>query len=75
VNYIFYLKKTHKLVSITFFSGFLHIVLSYFLIKENGPIGAAQATTISFFVTFILVWILSSKLYSMPWSLKRVKIK
>ncbi len=73
VNYIFYLKKTYRLVTITFFGGFLHVVLSYFLIQENGAIGAAQATTISFFVTFILVWMLSSKLYSMPWGIGIIK--
>lgn len=69
VNYIFYLKKTHRLVSITFLSGLLHTALSYFLIKKNGALGSAQATTISFFVTFVLVWLLSAKLYPMPWNL------
>ena len=49
------------------------MALSYFFIKENGSIGAAQATTISFFITFILVWLLSSKLYPMPWGLGILK--
>ncbi len=70
VNYVFYMKKTFPLAIVTFTSGLIHAILSYFLIKQNGAIGAAQATTISTFVTFIGVWILSNKVYKMPWILK-----
>lgn len=66
-NYIFYVKKTYILSWITFFSAILNIFLNYFLIKINGAIGAAQATTITFFISFILAWILSAKVYKMPW--------
>jgi O-antigen/teichoic acid export membrane protein len=69
VNYIFYVKKTYTLSLITFSSGLFHVLLSYIFIKINGPIGAAQATTLSFFLMFILAWIYSSKVYSMPWRL------
>jgi O-antigen/teichoic acid export membrane protein len=71
VNYIFYTKKTSGLSSITFITGLLHVGISYYLINQNGMIGAAQATTISFFITFILVWGLSAKIHSMPWLLLR----
>ena len=67
VNYIFYVKKTYILAWITFFSAGINIVLNYFFIKANGAIGAAQATTITFFVQFVMVWILSAKVYKMPW--------
>jgi len=67
VNYIFYVKKTYILAWVTFFSAGINIVLNYFFIKANGAIGAAQATTITFFVQFIIVWILSAKVYKMPW--------
>ncbi|OQX60237.1 MAG: hypothetical protein B5M52_00730 [Helicobacteraceae bacterium 4484_230] len=70
VNYIFYLKKTYILAAVTFFSGLLHVVISYMLIHSNGEIGASQATTISFFIMFVMVWILSARLYKMPWGLK-----
>lgn len=69
VNYIFYLEKTQWLVPITLLGGLFHVALSYVLINKNGAIGAAQATTISFFITFLFVWVLSSKLYPMPWAL------
>ncbi|PKP58699.1 polysaccharide biosynthesis protein [Candidatus Atribacteria bacterium HGW-Atribacteria-1] len=67
VNYIFYVKKTYLLAWVTFTSAGVNIVLNYFFIKANGAIGAAQATTITFFVQFIMVWILSAKVYEMPW--------
>lgn len=70
VNYIFYVKKTYALSAITFLTGLVHVLISYVFIKTNGAIGAAQATTISFFIMFVLVWILSAKLYNMPWTLK-----
>lgn len=73
VSYIFYVKKTYILAWVTFFSAGMNIVLNYFFIKANGAIGAAQATTITFFIKFILVWILSSKVYKMPWGLNLLK--
>lgn len=66
-NQIFYVKATHLLAAVTFISSIIHVILSYSLIKLNGAIGSAQATAISFFIMFIMVWILSSKVYPMPW--------
>lgn len=66
-HYIFYVKKTYVLAWITFFCACVNIILNYFLIKANGAIGAAQATTISFFLMFFMVWTLSVKVYPMPW--------
>ncbi|GAG28587.1 unnamed protein product, partial [marine sediment metagenome] len=73
VNYIFYVKKTYILAWVTFTSAGVNIVLNYFFIKANGAIGAAQATTITFFVQFIMVWVLSAKVYKMPWKLDITK--
>lgn len=70
VNYIFYEKKTYMLALATFISGVLHVILSYTFIHAYGIVGAAYATTLSFFIMFIIVWILSAKIYSMPWNLK-----
>jgi O-antigen/teichoic acid export membrane protein len=71
VNYIFYVKKTYVLAWITFLSAGINIVLNFFFIKANGAIGAAQATTVTFLISFILTWILSAKVYNMPWLLRR----
>ena len=67
VNYILYMKQTAFLSYVTFSVSLLHVALSYILIKYNGALGAAQATTITSFITFISVWILSAKIYKMPW--------
>lgn len=69
VNYIFYAEKTHYLAMATFSMTIMNIVLNYFFIKINGAVGAAQATTITSFCTFLLVWYLSSKVYKMPWNI------
>lgn len=69
VNYIFYAQKTKLLASVTFFTAIINIVLNYIFIKAFGPIGAAQATTLTFLLKFIIVWYLSSKVQKMPWNL------
>ena len=69
VNYIYYTKKTYVISIVTFSMSIIHVALSYSLIHIYGVIGAAYATIISFFITFIWVWIASNKVYSMPWKL------
>lgn len=69
VNYIFYAEKTHYLAIATISTAILNILLNYIFIKHKGAIGAAQATTLSVFINFILVWIISAKLYKMPWNI------
>ena len=70
VNYIFFLKKTYYLTLITFTSAFINIILNYIFISWFGTVGAAIATSITSFITFLSVWILSSKIYPMPWFLR-----
>lgn len=70
-NYVFYAQKTKYLSWITLIGSFLNIGLNYILIKKNGAIGAAQATTIIYTVKFILTWIYSSSVYRMPWRLRK----
>lgn len=74
-NYIFYVQKTYILAWITFFSACLNVGFNYLFISLNGAIGAAQATTLTFFTTFIFTWILSAKVYKMPWGLKMLIAK
>lgn len=71
-NYIFYVKKTHILAYVTFSTSVLHVGLLYLFINEDGIIGAAQASLISFIITFIVTWILASKVYEMPWKVWKV---
>ena len=67
VNYLYYIKKTVYLGYLTLICGLIHVILSFTLIKLYGLIGAAQASLISFSLMFFAVWILSAKLYPMPW--------
>ncbi|UOR11321.1 flippase [Halobacillus amylolyticus] len=66
---IFYEKKTHLLSIVTFTTALLNIIFNYIFIKINGAIGAAQATTLAFFVSFILTWFLASRVHFMPWNI------
>jgi O-antigen/teichoic acid export membrane protein len=70
VNYIFYAYKTYMLAWITFLGGLLNVIITFILTKINGIVGAAQAYAITLFITFILVWLLSAKVYKMPWRLR-----
>jgi len=68
--YIFYVEKTHILSILTFVTALLNTIFNYILIGIYGAIGAAVATTLSYFCLFVLVWIWASQIYKMPWSLK-----
>lgn len=72
-NYIFYAGATHLLAWVTFATALINIVLNYVLIRRNGAIGAAQASAIAFLMSFLLTWMLSARVYPMPWNLRRAK--
>lgn len=73
VNYIFYMRKTYILAWVTFSTALVSIVINYFAIKYLGAIGAAYTYALVSFITFLLVWVLSSKVYPMPWNLRKTK--
>lgn len=66
-NYLMFERRTGILSIITFFTALVNIFISYYLIKENGMIGAAQGTMIAFLISFILTWMCAQKLKPMPW--------
>jgi len=70
VNYLLYIKKTMLISMVSLGTALLNIVLNYFMITYFGPIGAAQASTLSYFVQFIFIWIFAARMYNMPWRLK-----
>ncbi|PLR67930.1 lipopolysaccharide biosynthesis protein [Bacillus sp. UMB0893] len=74
-NYIFYVGKTHYLATVTFLTAIINLVLSYFFIKIWGAVGAAQATAISYLISFILTWYIANKVYKMPWLLSKNKFR
>lgn len=74
-NLIFYLKKTKVFFYLSFINIIINLSLNYFLIPIFGPIGAAYATFISFFVFFVTIAIYGNKVYPLPWLSTFVKIK
>jgi len=72
-NYIFYVKKTKYLSYVTISSGAINVVLLLLLIPHYGISGAAYAFMIANLIRFVGTWILSAKLYDMPWSLFKIK--
>lgn len=61
-------KKTKVIMYITFFSAIINIVLNFILIPRIGVFGAAWATVISFFMVFVLSYILAKKYYFVPYN-------
>jgi len=67
VNYIFFIQKTYIIGFITIIIALLNIILDYFTIKHFGSIGSAYGCAAAFFIQFVLIWIVSAKMYKMPW--------
>ena len=66
-NYIFFSKKTKFLSVATILSGLINVALMLVLIEYNGLVGVAQAYAIGQFLRFSSTWLLSARVYSMPW--------
>jgi len=66
-KYITYSKKTYLITLSTVMTAVVAVVANYFLIKENGAIGAAQATFVALITNFVLTWVMAMKLYPLPW--------
>ncbi|HXI13974.1 MAG TPA: oligosaccharide flippase family protein [Thermoanaerobaculia bacterium] len=61
VNQIFYMNRTDLLAVITVISGVVNLCLNYLLISRNGAVGAAQATAATFFLSYVLTYLLSRR--------------
>jgi O-antigen/teichoic acid export membrane protein len=66
-NYITYAEKTYILAAITISVGLLKIPITYFAIISFGAVGASISYFITFFIFFASTWILSARVYKMPW--------
>lgn len=69
-NYIIYSEKTYYQAVVTFVVGLFSIPANYFLITFVGFTGAAIAFCCSYFLLFIFTWMLSNRVYKMPWGLR-----
>jgi len=68
--YLFYCKRTVLVAFSTFSSAVIHIIATYYLIKINGAIGAAQGGVISTLTLICMTWYFSNRIYKMPWGLQ-----
>lgn len=67
VGYLFYTGRTGVLSWLTAAAAVTNIGFNIWLVPRYGAIGAAQATTAAFFVSFVLTWIVAARSYPMPW--------
>jgi len=65
--YIFFVKKSSMLAIVTFLFSTLQVALSYYLVSSIGPLGAAYSSFVISLLNCVVVMILSSKVYPMPW--------
>ncbi len=66
--YVIYTKKTKMAAFRTdFVAALVKIPLTYFLILYIGPIGAAIATFVAYFITALSAWHINNKAFHMPW--------
>lgn len=63
VKYLFFLKRTQLLASITFIGALSNLALNYFLIREFSVMGVAYATAISWGLILIVTFMVSKKYF------------
>jgi O-antigen/teichoic acid export membrane protein len=67
INFVIYSEKTHLLSIITVTTLLLSFIISYQFISNFGLIGASYSFMLSNFILFTLVFMLSRKVYYLPW--------
>ena len=71
--FIAFAEKTRYLPCITATTLLMNIALNYILILQNGAVGAAQATTITYGIKLVLTWAITAKVYPLPWKSLEIK--
>jgi O-antigen/teichoic acid export membrane protein len=66
-NYVFFAANTASLATITITCGLTNVCLTYFLVRSNGAVGAAQSFMISQMLLFLATWMLAQRSRPMPW--------
>lgn len=67
INFVIYSEKTHLLSIITVTTLLLSFIISYQFILNFGLVGASYSFMLSNFILFALVFMLSRKVYYLPW--------
>ncbi len=74
-GYIFYSGKTKILGWLALVNVILNLLFNYFLIQLFGPLGAAYATCLSYFIVCVVIVYMANRLYPMPWLGEKVRAK
>ncbi|MFN2440712.1 MAG: polysaccharide biosynthesis C-terminal domain-containing protein, partial [Chitinophagaceae bacterium] len=72
-GYIFYSGKTKILGWLALVNVVFNLVFNYFLIQLYGPLGAAYATCLSYFIVCVVIVYMANRLYPMPWLGEKVR--
>lgn len=67
IQFIYKMKRTLIMGIITFSGSIIHMILSFFLIKNFGTMGAVWSTLIGNILISIAISVYSNKVYPMPW--------
>jgi O-antigen/teichoic acid export membrane protein len=68
-NYLYYVKKTYLQSLISFGIIGIKIPLTYYAIIHYGVAGAAWSFLMTYVLFFLITWLISSKVFKMPWNL------
>jgi O-antigen/teichoic acid export membrane protein len=68
-NYIMYAEKTYIQAIVTISVGLIKLPITYFAIIWFGAVGASISFCLAWFIFFIATWILSARVYVMPWNI------
>jgi len=66
-NYLYYAGRTASIALTSLVAGVINVSASYWLLLENGVIGAAQAFLLSQAFVFAVTWWLAHRAHPMPW--------
>jgi O-antigen/teichoic acid export membrane protein len=73
--YLVHLGKTQFLGFMTGIAAITNLFGNYYLIRKNGPVGAAQSTLVSYIALVVIVWCYVCRAYPMPWLSPMRKVK
>jgi O-antigen/teichoic acid export membrane protein len=67
-QYIFVANRTASLAAVSLGAGLLNVPLSWWLVVQNGALGAAQATMLAQALLFFGTWYMGHRAHPMPWA-------
>jgi uncharacterized protein YqgC (DUF456 family) len=67
VQFIYKKKKTLVLGILTFTGSLIQMILSYYLVKNYGPMGAVYSSIVGSIIISVSIFYYSNKVFPMPW--------